>query len=502
MRKYMITSLALAAIANLFFAKPTPPAYSAPGLTGLSVGGGDRIVILPSQNTLDIEIKLSDVGISFAAYECFMEFDIASLEFESFKGLSPIDNHSIREITSYDVSYVVSDDGTKRVVCIGMATGDNCLTASAEGLVIGIAKFKVLQGPLETAGGIAMLRLFGFSIIRSFKKDAGFSVFDEYYTERQSGFLPITITVERGTINNGGQKITPSTSNDVDPAASSKSVGEDQKSAAPPITDDADPTPEDVTTRSKEAMPSVGASSGASEYAASNFFGTHMQYVFGYPDGGAHPDVAITRAEAAEMLYRVIDDINGDKDDKIANAFTDFADEEWYSHSVNYMRAKGHVIGYPDGSYRPESYITRAEFAAIISSFIDEVPETHATRIAFGDVPEGLWSRRHIDICSSLGWMKGYPDGTFSPENSLTRAEAVTTLNRMLERRTHLEDIPEYATSYCDLPEDHWAYAEFIEASALHGYIRKEDGYEQWEPAPSAPSAPSAQSVPMGYEEQ
>ena len=133
------------------------------------------------------------------------------------------------------------------------------------------------------------------------------------------------------------------------------------------------------------------------------------------------------------------------------------------------------MTGYTDGSFQPNKTITRAEFATIISKFNQIEGSSN-----FTDVASSHWAAGYIGSAASQGWITGYSDGTYRPNNDITRAEAVTAINNMLDRGIEKEDIPEGVASYSDLKESHWAYCGIIEASNEHEYERKSNGYELW----------------------
>jgi hypothetical protein len=162
------------------------------------------------------------------------------------------------------------------------------------------------------------------------------------------------------------------------------------------------------------------------------------------------------------MLYRLLDE--ADKDDPVSASFTDVAAGKWYSQAVAYLAGKDILTGYSDGSFRPDAQITRAEFAAIISRF-DESASSEDAAVRFSDVPASHWAFALIDNAVENGWLGGYPDGTFKPQNMITRAEAVTAINRMLNRELSAADIPSDVPVYTDLDAGHWAYTALIEAT-------------------------------------
>ncbi|MCL2153759.1 MAG: S-layer homology domain-containing protein, partial [Oscillospiraceae bacterium] len=200
----------------------------------------------------------------------------------------------------------------------------------------------------------------------------------------------------------------------------------------------------------------------------------HIKYLSGYPDGSVGADKPITRAEMCAILFRLW--VAEDKNSTLAPRFTDVLQNAWYYQAVTYMASIGIIRGYPDGTFKPDAAITRAEFAALISRFEDL---SNSGSSGFGDIA-GHWAADDILSVASAGWMVGYPDGTFKPQNLLTRAEAVTIINRMLDRRIDIDDLPDWVVSYNDLTTSHWAYADIMEASKGHLYDRKDDSGEIW----------------------
>ena len=205
----------------------------------------------------------------------------------------------------------------------------------------------------------------------------------------------------------------------------------------------------------------------------------HIPFINGYPDNTFKPDAAITRAEAAMIFFRLL--ISPAKENPLEPAFKDVAANAWYTQAVSYLASIDVITGYPDdGTFRPNKPITRAEFAAIASRF-DNLTEREGT--IFPDVA-GHWAEKYINSAYARGWVSGYPeDGTFRPQKSITRAEVVTIVNRMLNRKLRVADMPEgilaNVKKFTDV-EGHWAYAEIIEAANDHDFTRRSDGFETW----------------------
>ena len=201
----------------------------------------------------------------------------------------------------------------------------------------------------------------------------------------------------------------------------------------------------------------------------------HIPYINGYEDGSVRPDNAISRAEAAAIFFRLLKDEG--QNTAINGVFHDVEANAWYAQSINNLASLGILEGYEDGSFQPEQTITRAEFAAVASRF-EQLSQ--ADGIVFEDVPEDHWAVMYISNVYAKGWVSGYPDGSFRPENSITRAEVVKIVNAMLERRVELQDIPENVSNYTDIDASHWAYCDIVEASIEHEYTRKDNGSEIW----------------------
>jgi hypothetical protein len=204
------------------------------------------------------------------------------------------------------------------------------------------------------------------------------------------------------------------------------------------------------------------------------FLAEHVRYIDGYPDGTVRPDGTITRAETAAIIFRLLADQG--KDRQLAAPFSDIEQGKWYAQPVAYLAARGIIDGYPDGTFKPDQPITRAEFAKMASGF-DSLEE--ASYNVFSDI-DGHWASGFINSAAAKGWVSGYEGSEFRPEGGSSRAEVVTIVNRMLGRQIEPEDIPDWAPSYTDLSRAHWAYAAIIEASAAHSYEYKDNGFEIW----------------------
>lgn len=196
----------------------------------------------------------------------------------------------------------------------------------------------------------------------------------------------------------------------------------------------------------------------------------HKAYIFGYPDGSVRPNGSITRAEAAAMLARLLNI------EAIGSAakpqFTD-TDSSWYNKAINAVVFRGIMKGYPDGRFRPNAPITRAEFTQMIST-IDNKPYGVAP---FADVP-GHWAERAIGSEYQAKRITGYPDGLFRPDANITRAEAAVILNKIFERKYDNLSLlkcknPQMIKRFTDLNETFWGWNDMVEATNTHEYIRR-----------------------------
>lgn len=203
----------------------------------------------------------------------------------------------------------------------------------------------------------------------------------------------------------------------------------------------------------------------------------HFAFLVGYADGTFGPERDMTRAEVTTMFARLLtEQIEADK--TYSNTFSDVPKGYWEANYIGYMQQFGIITGYSDGSFRPDAPVTRAEFAAIASRF-EKLTEGSKS---FTDVPDTYWAARYINFAATRGWVTGYSDGTFKPENPITRAEVAAVTCRLLERsadqtyiRSHLKEL----RTFSDVTESHWAYWYAMEAANGHDYT-KSGGSENW----------------------
>lgn len=201
----------------------------------------------------------------------------------------------------------------------------------------------------------------------------------------------------------------------------------------------------------------------------------HIVYLNGYVDGTFRPDDNMTRAEVAQMFYNLLND----KDVAITVSFSDVASDAWYAEAVNTLASLGMITGVGDNKYEPDRSITRAEFTAIAMRFADLA--TGGENV-FSDVAEDAWYHDYVVGSIQYGWITGYPDGTFRPENTITRAEVTTIVNRMLGRsadRTFIAEHADELRSFSDVTTSHWSYYAVMEATNAHDFT-KDNGVETW----------------------
>lgn len=203
---------------------------------------------------------------------------------------------------------------------------------------------------------------------------------------------------------------------------------------------------------------------------------SHSAYISGYPDGTVGPDKTITRAEAATMFYNLLTDKTGD-----AKAFTDVPANQWYAKAVMTLAGKGVISGYPDGTFKPDASITRAEFVTMAMNFANA---EKGTACSFPDVPQNMWYYGAIAGATQNGWISGYPDGTFGPDRYITRAEVTSVINRMENRAADMSFMMDHLDelrTFSDLSFGHWAYGSMMEAANGHDYTRADqNSYESW----------------------
>ena len=206
----------------------------------------------------------------------------------------------------------------------------------------------------------------------------------------------------------------------------------------------------------------------------------HYAYVVGYPDGMVYPQKNITRAEVATIFFRLLEDETREANMTKSNGYNDMKDGAWYTCAVSTLSKMGIIKGYEDGSFKPDASISRAEFAAIAARFDPDGDTTPAT---FSDV-SSHWAKDEISIAANHGWIKGYEDGSFKPDQKITRAETMTLVNRVLKRLPETKDDlhKDMKTWPDNQNESAWFYLAVQEATNSHYQNLKKDGtHEKWE---------------------
>lgn len=203
----------------------------------------------------------------------------------------------------------------------------------------------------------------------------------------------------------------------------------------------------------------------------------HFQYLYGYPDNTVRPNATITRGEAAAIFFRLLNDDYRDNIRTDKHNFSDVSSDLWSRKHIASLSGQGILTGYADGTFRPERPITRAELITIAAKF--ESLETD-TNSKFTDV-DGHWADKYINSASAKGWVAGFADKTFRPDQLITRAEFVTIVNNVLGRNVKKENILPGTKQFIDLSSNQWFYAAMQEAINSHKYTRKENSiYEVW----------------------
>ena len=211
----------------------------------------------------------------------------------------------------------------------------------------------------------------------------------------------------------------------------------------------------------------------------------HYAYIKGYPNGSFKPNATITRAEAASIFYRLLTDTTRRTYSTSYNTFKDVPAKAWYNTAVSTMAKLGIVNGGADGCFRPNDPITRAEIAAMIARCDGN---SYANAYAnFSDV-KGHWAASYIARAYELGWINGYGT-TYAPDKYISRAETVAILNRVLNRAPqNTSDLLSGLNTFSDVSVTSWYYLDVEEAANSHTYTRKTNDYEYWDKLISNPS--------------
>lgn len=210
----------------------------------------------------------------------------------------------------------------------------------------------------------------------------------------------------------------------------------------------------------------------------------HFAYVIGYPDGKVHPEGNISRAETATIFFRLLKSDIRDGNLTADNEFSDVSDGQWHNKAISTMAKLGIVKGRRADRFDPDASITRAEFAAICARFSTKPVENSGS---FSDI-SGHWAENEIERAAAFGWISGYPDGTFRPDARITRAEAMTMINRVLCRMPQSEsDLLDSMVTWPDNKPSDWHYLAVQEATNSHDFNRQGEVGESWTKLTSVP---------------
>lgn len=203
----------------------------------------------------------------------------------------------------------------------------------------------------------------------------------------------------------------------------------------------------------------------------------HFAYVVGYKDGNVRPQGNITRAETAAIFFRLLKEEVRSENLSKHNDFADVTEDSWYNTAVSTMAGMNILKGRTANSFVPQAPITRAEFAAICARFDSGKAEENS---GFTDI-SGHWAEKEIERAATLGWVSGYTDGSFHPDAPITRAEAMTLINRVLCRMPETKaDLLDSMTKWPDNQPGAWYYLAVQEATNSHTYEQKDSKYETW----------------------
>ena len=204
----------------------------------------------------------------------------------------------------------------------------------------------------------------------------------------------------------------------------------------------------------------------------------HFAYIVGYPDKTVHPQSSITRAEVATIFFRLLTEETRTANATKTNKYADVSSDKWYNQAVSTLSAMGIIKGDSRGNFNPNAPITRAEFAAIAARF-DKTEDVAAA--SFGDVATH-WAKPEISVAANNGWINGYTDGTFHPDSKITRAEAMAMINRVLQRLPESKaDLLDGMIQWSDNADtSKWYYLAVQEATNSHYYELKANQHEKW----------------------
>lgn len=211
----------------------------------------------------------------------------------------------------------------------------------------------------------------------------------------------------------------------------------------------------------------------------------HKAYIVGYTDGTFQPDGDMTRAEAAAIFARLISEKKAENISGVKNNFADVKSNEWYAKYISYLEKYGIIKGYSDNTFRPDEAVTRAEFVSMTVRFYDLFNDVKypANTTKYSDINGKHWAVKDISFAKNIGWLNGYADGTFRPDNNITRAEVVTVVNHATGRYADKEYINKNLSvlnKFTDLKNNsHWGYYSIMESANTHKAVSSSDT-ETW----------------------
>jgi len=211
----------------------------------------------------------------------------------------------------------------------------------------------------------------------------------------------------------------------------------------------------------------------------------HKAYIVGYTDGTFQPDGDMTRAEAAAIFARLISEKKAENISSTKTVFTDVKSNEWYADYISYLEKYGIIKGYADKTFKPDAPVTRAEFVSMTVRYyglFDKVSYP-ANTTKYSDIDGKHWAVKDISFAKNIGWLNGYADGTFRPDNNITRAEVVTVVNHATGRYADKEYINKNLSvlnKFTDLKNNsHWGYYEIMESANTHKAVSNSEN-ETW----------------------
>lgn len=199
-------------------------------------------------------------------------------------------------------------------------------------------------------------------------------------------------------------------------------------------------------------------------------------YIQGYPEGDVRPEKYVNREETAAIFFRLLEPKYRDSIRSTENSFRDVSEINWSNKHISTLAKGGILNGYETGDFRPGAAITRGELAAIAAKF-DKLEGSVAH--SFTDI-KGHWAEKYVASASAKGWIKGYPNGQFKPDMPITRAEFVTFINKVLNRNVKKAEVLPGVRQFTDLTKDAWYYEDMVTATNSYLANRGDDGYQKW----------------------